>query len=72
MWCSITLPGTPGRSDGSHANTLEFSRRKVMSALSYLVERVAPMVTEWFPSSPNDTFLVSLPSSKIILLFLEG
>jgi hypothetical protein len=43
-WCSITSLGTTERSEGSHANTSEFSRRKATSALSYLGVRAAPMV----------------------------
>src|SRR3954471_18716071 len=40
-WCSITFLGTPGMSNGCHANTSTFARRKAMSALSYLGSRVA-------------------------------
>src|SRR3989337_2839163 len=59
-WCSITFLGTPGMSDGCHANTSTFARRKAMSALSYLASRVALMVKEPpVPSSLADTFLVA-------------
>jgi hypothetical protein len=40
-WCSITSLGTPVISDGVQANMLEFARRKVTSALSYLGESPA-------------------------------
>src|SRR3990170_7410752 len=59
-WCSITFLGTPGMSDGCHANTSTFARRKVMSVLSYLLSRVELMVkAPPVPSSLTDTFLVS-------------
>src|SRR3954470_17754843 len=59
-WCSITFLGTPGMSDGSHANTSTFARRKATSALSYLGSRVALMVkVPPVPSSLADTFLVA-------------
>ena len=35
-WCSITSLGTPGMSDGCHANTSAFARRKATSTSSYL------------------------------------
>src|SRR3954469_24008076 len=47
-------------SDGCHANTSTFGRRKAMSALSYLGSRVALMVkVPPMPSSLADTFLVA-------------
>src|SRR3954470_22588206 len=47
-------------SDGCHANTSTFARRKAMSALSYLGSRVALMVkVPPLPSSLADTFLVA-------------
>src|SRR3989337_952573 len=59
-WCSITSLGTPGMSDACHANTSTFARRKVTSALSYLLSRVELMVKALpMPSSLTDTFLVS-------------
>src|SRR3954469_15405858 len=59
-WCSITFLGTPGMSDGFHANTSTFARRKATSALSYLGSRVALMVkVPPVPSSLADTFLVA-------------
>ena len=51
--------GTLGMSDGCHANTSTFARRKAMSALSYLLSRVALMVkVPSVPSSLTGTFLV--------------
>src|SRR5680860_634690 len=44
-WCSITSLGTPDMSDGVHANMSEFALRKATSALSYLGDKLAPMVT---------------------------
>src|SRR3990170_5025638 len=59
-WCSITSLGTPGMSDGCHANTSTFARRKAMSVLSYLSSRVELMVkVPPIPSSLTGTFLVS-------------
>ena len=59
-WCSITFLGTPGMSDGCHANTSTFARRKATSALSYLGSSVALMVkVPPVPSSLAATFLVS-------------
>ena len=47
-------------SDACHANTSTFARRKVTSALSYLLSRVELMVkAPPVPSSLTDTFLVS-------------
>jgi hypothetical protein len=46
-WCSITSLGTSGISDGVQVNMLEFAHRKVMSALSYLGESPALMVTKF-------------------------
>src|SRR3954471_12747302 len=58
--CSITFLGTPGMSDGCHANTSTFARKKAMSALSYLLSSVALMVkVPPVPSSLADTFLVA-------------
>ena len=37
--CSIFSHGTPGMSEGFHANTSALARRKEMSALSYLGSR---------------------------------
>src|SRR6187399_727455 len=59
-WCSITFLGTPGMSDGCHANTSTFAHRKATSALSYLGLSVALMVkVPPVPSSFADTFLVA-------------
>src|SRR3989337_1718708 len=59
-WCSITSLGTPGMSDGHHANTSTFAHRKAMSALSYLLSRVELMVkVPSVPSSLAGTFLVA-------------
>src|SRR3990170_4666385 len=59
-WCSITSLGTPGMSDGCHANTSTFAHRKAMSALSYLLSREALTVkVPPVPSSFADTFLVA-------------
>src|SRR5512132_1875031 len=69
-WCSITFLGTPGMSDGCHANTSTFARRKATSALSYLGSRVALMVkVPPVPSSLADTFLVA-GGAAIVLLYL--
>ena len=58
-WCSITSLGTPGMSDACHANTSTFSRKKVTSALSYLLSRVELRVkAPPMPSSLTDTLLV--------------
>src|SRR3990170_9001200 len=58
-WCSITFLGTPGMSDGRHANTSTFACRKATSALFYLLSRVALMVkVPSVPSSITGTFLV--------------
>ena len=66
--CSITFLGTPGMSDGCHANTSMFARRKATSALSYLGSRVALMVkVPPVPSSLADTFLVS---GGVAIIFL--
>src|SRR3954465_9934793 len=47
-------------SDGCHANTSTFARRKATSALSYLPSSVALMVkVPPVPSSLADTFLVA-------------
>ena len=61
--CSITSLGTPGNPEASHAKTSELSRRKVMSAYSYLSVRRAPIVMERRPSWFNATFLVIFGSS---------
>jgi hypothetical protein len=61
-WCSISSLGPPERSDGSHANTSEFSRRKLMSVLSYLGERPASMVIVREVPSCQGTLLVRLAS----------
>src|SRR6187399_177480 len=67
-WCSITFLGTPGMSDGCHANTLTFARRKATSALSYLGSSVALMVkVPPVPSSLADTFLVSGGAAIVFL-----
>src|SRR3989337_1723101 len=59
-WCSITFLGTPGMSDGCHANTSTFNRRKAMSVLSYLLLRAKLMVKVLpVPSSLASTFLVA-------------
>jgi hypothetical protein len=52
--------GTPGISNGVQANMLEFVRRKVMSALSYLGESPALMVRK-SPQPPafSGIFLVA-------------
>src|SRR6266540_1885398 len=44
-WCSITSLGTLGMSDGCHANTSAFARRKVMSTSSYLGSSDQPTFT---------------------------
>src|SRR3954467_1559495 len=68
-WCSITSLGTPGMSDACHANTSTFARRKVMSAPSYLLSRVEPMVkAPPVPSSLTGTFLVCGGSALGLLL----
>src|SRR3954464_4132185 len=55
-------------SDGCHANTSTFARRKAMSALSYLGSRVALMVkVPPVPSSLADTFLVSGGAAIVFL-----
>ena len=47
-------------SDACHANTSTFARRKVTSAISYLLSRVELMVkAPPVPSSSTDTLLVS-------------
>src|SRR3954470_11523943 len=57
-------------SDGCHANTSTFARRKATSALSYLGSRVALMVkVPPVPSSLADTFLVA-GGAAIVLLHL--
>ena len=59
-WCLIIFLGTLGISDGCHANTSTFARRKATSALSYLGSSVALMVkVPPVPSSLAATFLVS-------------
>src|SRR4051812_18803484 len=55
-------------SDGCHANTSTFARRKAMSVLSYLGSRVALMVkVPPVPSSLADTFLVSGGAAVVFL-----
>ena len=55
-------------SDGCHANTSTFARRKATSALSYLGSRVALMVkVPPVPSSLADTFLVSGGAAIVFL-----
>ena len=62
-WCSITSLGTPGISDGGHANMLAFFRRKATSALSYLERRLPPMVmVAPEPLASRDTFFVAVRS----------
>ena len=57
-------------SDGFHANTSTFARRKVTSVLSYLLSRVELMVkAPPVPSSLTDTFLVSGGVALDFLLF---
>jgi hypothetical protein len=59
-WCSITSLGTPGIFDGVQVNMSEFARRKVTSALSYLGESPAPMVTKFLqPPAWSGTFFVA-------------
>jgi hypothetical protein len=67
-WCSITSLGTPERSEGSHVNTSEFSRRKATSTLSYLGVRAAPIVKVRDVPSPRGTFLVNSASPMILPL----
>ena len=55
-------------SDGCHANTSTFARRKATSALSYLGSKVALMVkVPPVPSSLADTFLVSGGAAIVFL-----
>ena len=55
-------------SDGCHANTSTFTRRKATSALSYLGSRVALMVkVPPVLSSLADTFLVSGGATIVFL-----
>ena len=57
--------------DACHANTSTFARRKVTSALSYLLSRVELMVkAPPVPSSLTDTFLVSGGAALDFLLLL--
>jgi hypothetical protein len=59
-WCSITSLGMLGISDGVYANMSEFAHRKVTSALSYLGESPAPMVTKISqPPAWSGTFFVA-------------
>ena len=70
-WCSITFLGTPGISDGCHANTSTFARRKATSALSYLGSSVVLMVkVPPVPSSLADTFLVAGGAAIVFFLHL--
>ena len=62
--CSLCLAksfGTPGMSFGDHAKMSRFSRRKSTSLPSYLVLRLAPMVTHRLGfAGSSGTCLVSL------------
>src|SRR5438105_4350255 len=65
-WCSITSLGTPGMSDGCHANTSTFARRKVMSASSYLGSRDPPTFTVLAGSASSGTSLIEPASLAAI------
>jgi hypothetical protein len=43
--CSASSLGTPGISDGVHANMLVLSRRKLVSVSSYFSPTLSPMTT---------------------------
>jgi hypothetical protein len=55
--------GTPGMSFGDHAKMSRFSWRKLVSSLSYLAERLTPMVM---------TLVGSFTSSRIFFVSLAG
>jgi hypothetical protein len=61
--CSATSLGIPFMSESFHANTLRFTLRKSMSALSYLGSSAVPI---WSvrPSSETTASLTSLAGSK--------
>ena len=60
----ITSLGTPGMSNGFHANKSVFSQRKAMSVFSYFSPSSAPMVTVFSGSSPRWTVLVRAELSR--------
>src|SRR3954465_3743216 len=63
--CSANSLGTPGMSDGFHAKTSQFSRRKLMSSTSYFGSRSTATLVN-FSSSGGwiRTFLVSPADSN--------
>jgi hypothetical protein len=59
-------------SDGFHANTSTFARRKVMSAISYVSPNSTLMVTVFLGSSPRRTVLVRAELSGDRCCFVDG
>jgi hypothetical protein len=57
--CSVSSLGTPDMSFGDHAKMSRFSRRKLVSSLSYLAERLEPLMVN---------LEGSLSSSRIFLV----
>ena len=71
--CSITSLGTPDISDIVNANMSEFALRKATSALSFLVGRLALMVTLGpEPLLSSDTYFVAVFSSENKCFFFGG
>src|SRR5579883_2024611 len=62
--CSIRLLGTPGISDGFHANMSRFSCRNVMSASSYLSSSPEP-IRAVFEGSPVPRSMVLRTTSSL-------
>ena len=56
--CSASSLGTPGMSDGFHAKMSQFSRRKEVSAPSYVESRLAPITVVLCGSSSRRTMVL--------------
>jgi hypothetical protein len=67
--CSATSLGMPGMSEGLHAKTLVFARRKSMSTASYLGSSSKPILT-FLPASllgSRETDLTALAGLKLLV-----
>jgi O-acetyl-ADP-ribose deacetylase (regulator of RNase III) len=65
--CSASSMGTPGISDGVHANMSALSRRKLVSASSYLSPRLSPMTTVFSGlGRPRQTLFVDGMASRVV------
>ena len=74
--CLMNSLGTPGISAGFHTNTSQLALRMLMSSISYLSPRPAPMI-EVLELSPSCSWIVLVPTLPVALTddwlgFLEG